>query len=521
MPLDIACLRGSTSALDTLSWSTDYRHYGSISNAVASSLLKAVAQFTPKSLPRVLGDAKAYDITTDLALVCRLALDLSNNTKPRYDRMASPLLAFLDSDSVIDHLPRIRIWHHPPDGHLWITSRKTVRRWVAYGHAFSIGNHDDILNRNYLLEDHLRASPRPVVNWSTNLFSWKEPDPTIANSTDLAKCLSDDFDTLISEQLSLKRALMIRLKRLSKLLIHYHLEKAAMDYSKIKKAVGHRKLGCRLLSGTPKHIGRLTAFLYQESDRPVVRFAHGGERAFYMDNEWAMSELVNCDIYYAHSTGEARALEKRIRNGTIAASSQAANVEFRSLGSDRHRRIYKEGKRPQHSCRTGQVMYVAGGYLGEALADFASRKPPDILYLDWQISLLKDLRALGYKIITKLHPRGVMPDNSLLAPYSDKVIRGFFDPFEHEVDCLIFDFAGSAFFDALASHHGVVLADTHIRPFDESTKPHLSKRCKIVNVFQDDRGRFRISQDGLDNAIAEASQDAGCSTSFYENYVDQ
>jgi len=520
-PLDIASLRDSPATLNELSWHTNYQDYTAISNAITAHVLQAVLQFQQNTLPRILGDAKAYDIITDLALICRLGLDLNNNPTPHYSPTDSPLLAFLDTGKALNNLPRIRVWHHPPDNTIWPKIKKTAKRWITHGQAIAVAKHDDILNRNYLLSEYLTLHPSPQIDWPANLFSWREPSLARTKFNDLTICLGETFNSLIAENLPVKASLLKRLNQLGTLLIHYHVGKAGLDYTIISRSTRRRALGLRLLSGTPKHVGRLTSFLYQQDARPVVRFAHGGERAFYVDNEWAVAELVNCDRYYTHSTGEAHAIKKRIANREIAGSSHANTIEFISHGSGRHRHIYKNGQNRTLGSRKRQALYVAGGYLGEALADFASRKPPDILYLDWQVSLLKELRSLGFHITTKLHPRGVIPNRTFLEPYSDKVITGFFDPLDHEVDFLIFDFAGSAFFDALASHHNIILADTTVRPFDKTTKPDLLKRCKIVTASQDDRGRFRVSRDDLGNAIEATSDNAGCPPDFYNNYIAQ
>ncbi|MBT06351.1 MAG: hypothetical protein CMM32_05470 [Rhodospirillaceae bacterium] len=520
-PLDIASLRDGTAALNELSWHTNYHDYSAISNAITTRVLQAILQFQKSTLPRILGDAKAYDIITDLAFICRLGLDLNNNPTPRYSPRESPLLAFLDTGNTLNNLSRIRVWHHPPDSTIWPRIKKTAKRWITHGQAIAVAKHDDILNRNYLLSDYLTLHPGRQVDWPANLFSWREPSQGRTKFNDLTICLTETFNSLVSENLPVKALLLKRLKQLGNLLIHYHLGKAGLDYTIISRSTRRRALGLRLLSGTPKHLGRLTSFLYQQDARPVIRFAHGGERAFFVDNEWAVAELVNCDKYYTHSTGEAHAIKKRIANREIAGSPQANTIKFLSNGSSRHRHIYENGQKRRHGSKTRQALYVAGGYLGEALADFASRKPPDVLYLDWQVSLLKELRSLGYRITTKLHPRGIMPNRSLLEPYSDRVITGFFDPLDHEVDFLIFDFAGSAFFDALASHHNIILADTTIRAFDKTTKPDLLKRCKIVSASQDDRGRFRVSRDDLGNAIESTSDNTGCPPDFYKNYIAQ
>ena len=163
-------------------------------------------------------------------------------------------------------------------------------------------------------------------------------------------------------------------------------------------------------------------------------------------------------------------------------------------------------------------MYVAGGYLGEWLGDFPSRKPPDVLYFDWQIWLLQALRSRGLHVVTKIHPRGVLNEAQLLRRYSDDIVDGYFDIEADDVDCYLFDFAGTAFFDALASNCGVVLVDMGVRPRDAKSFEDLHQRCEIVECTLAEGNRFRADPDALAEAVECASTAQSWPDSFFETY---
>ena len=163
-------------------------------------------------------------------------------------------------------------------------------------------------------------------------------------------------------------------------------------------------------------------------------------------------------------------------------------------------------------------MYVAGGYLGELAGDFPTRKPPDPLYFEWQVWLLRTLHNQGHRVITKVHPKGVLREARLLEAFSDSIETGTFDPNEHQVDCYIYDFAGTAFFDSLASTTGVVLIDMGVRPFDQRAFADLAARCPIVHCQLDERNRFRADPAALREAVERAASLGAGPDEFFRRY---
>jgi hypothetical protein len=278
-------------------------------------------------------------------------------------------------------------------------------------------------------------------------------------------------------------------------------------------------MGSILLSGTPKHLGRLAGWLYRRDGQTTIRCAHGGERAFFVDFEWGLAELPDCDIYYTHGKGEREALERRIVNATIATASQGGSVSFQSIGSPHHQNIYDRVTNYRHATRTGEILYVAGAYLGEAFGTFPNIKPPDTLYLDWQINLLQKLKQLGYKVTLKSHPGGIISNEKLLSRYTDNLVKGTFDPTISKADCFLFDFAGTAFVDTLASGKPMVLVDMGVRPFDTTTFEDLSSRCPVIPAAVNEDGKFRVSVEKLGNAIAQSIEiDAESFSDFHKNF---
>ncbi len=118
----------------------------------------------------------------------------------------------------------------------------------------------------------------------------------------------------------------------------------------------------------------------------------------------------------------------------------------------------------------------------------------------------------------KPHPAGIAHERRFLAPYTDGEIQGIFDPAHVSADAFIFDFAGTAFFDAMATDIPMIYADTGVRPFDETVRDDFISRCPIAPAMRDERGRFRIERDGLGEALARAMDMDTCPPGFHDRY---
>ena len=100
----------------------------------------------------------------------------------------------------------------------------------------------------------------------------------------------------------------------------------------------------------PKRIGRMLGQLYQAEGRAVYRFAHRGERAFFDDDHWGLSELSFCDLYVTHSKGEAASLQRRLDDGRLIHLGQS-KPRFAGLGSKAHQALFVRARRTADSYR--------------------------------------------------------------------------------------------------------------------------------------------------------------------------
>ena len=509
-------------ALADLDWPSPYDAYHTLSRYLIGSLLTTIRALDPGDDAAAVIRAKAYDVITDLAFVTRLAFDIANARREDrvllYDARTSPMLAYLDTGGDPAKSPILRIWHHPVDRRWKTRSRKALRRTRSHLRA-RLTDHDriDVHNRNNLVNTVLGSGQDAPIDWPVTNLDWtdghKVPPILTESVAELARSYTGTITHFIGDA-----ALHRTLSALGQHLISHHIAKCWADFEILERHMRTRPMGNALISGTPKHLGRLTGWLYRRNGRPVIRCAHGGERVFFTDYEWGLAEFPYCDIYYAHSAGERDALENRLSSGATALVEPDKPIAFRTLGSPHHRSLLERSKARRRRATTGTIVYVAGGYLGEQFGDFPSRKPPDILYLDWQIDLIRALKKLGYRVVAKLHPAGIAGDARYLAHYADAILEGRFDPSSVSADAFVFDFAGTAFFDALATDIPVVFADMAIRPFDPITRADLSARCPIIPVWRDARGRFRVDRNHLGEAIENTINAETCPPGFHDRY---
>jgi len=508
--------------LDNLVWPTDYDAYHTLSRTLIDSLVETIRALDPGDDAAAVTRAKTYDIITDLAFIARLAFDIANTRRAgrelNFDAKASPMLAFLVAGGDPAQSPVLRVWHHPVDLRARTRLRKGLRRARSHQRAMMAGaDRIDVHNRNNLANNLLNAEQRPAVDWPVTNLDWGHGHDVAPSLTESVAEIGRTYARVIAQFID-DPALRETLGALGHHLISLHLAKSWSDFKTFEKHIQARPMGTMLVSGTPKHLGRLAGWLYRRAGRPVIRCAHGGERVFFADYEWGLAEFPDCDTYYAHSAGERDALAQRLSAGATALVEPELSIDFRTLGSPHHQTLLDRSRTLRRREQTGTIVYVAGGYLGEKFGDFPNRKPPDILYLDWQIGLIRTLKSLGYRVAVKLHPAGIAREARYLAQYADAVIEGMFDPAATTADAFVFDFAGTAFFDTLATDAPMLFADMAVRPFDQTVYADLSARCPIVPAARDAHGRFWIDRDRLGETLAGAIESETCPPGFHDRY---
>ena len=147
-----------------------------------------------------------------------------------------------------------------------------------------------------------------------------------------------------------------------------------------------------------------------------------------------------------------------------------------------------------------RVMYVSTAYYGfHQVYPPVSRSAP--LYFDWQIRLLELLKSFPIDLTCKPHPEGLFADPPMLAPYA-AVNDVRFETALVGADVLVYDYPASTTLSVgLCSDRPIVLIDHGSMRFNESIRPHIEKRCRIVRAEFDLRNRLVVSRNELAHAI--------------------
>ncbi len=524
--LDLTALAGSADdvALDGIYWPTPYGAYDVLSTDLVDAIVAAGRASATTAEREAAIEAKLYDMVTDLGLIARLAIDLTNSRKaaltPLYDSENSGWLRFLDQGATDARKALgVRAWNfRKPPGAVSELKRR-VKRWRAdiLSGLLPTTERFDVLSRNTLLDEYFNQHEPRQVDVSPNYRDWSAPNTLAASVDGMTAAIVDAFAGTLDTATNGDSKLAMSATFLATAVIGYHLTQALCDLPRVCKFVSAQRAGAMLAGGTPKYIGRLIAWQYRKLGRSVTRFAHGGERAFYDDYPWSLAELPSCDRYICHGRGETTYIRNRLADGrTVRAGPE--DIELLSYGSQKHQALRTEAQRQVRQSRSGTVMYVAGGYLGERLGDFPSRKPPDVIYFEWQRWLLKTLQSAGFRVVVKPHPKGVLREAELLRPFCDELVDGDFSPNGHDADCYLFDFAGAAFFDALASNKGIVLTDMGVRPRDPHSFDDLQLRCEVVPCSLNERNLFRAETNSLLEAVENAAAAEVWPESFFQTY---
>ena len=286
--------------------------------------------------------------------------------------------------------------------------------------------------------------------------------------------------------------------------------------NKIKKI----KTGKMLLSGTPKTTGKILGWYYLDNSKDVYRFSHGGcEWGFFEDYHNGFHEFVNCTKYYMHSKKEAESFIRRIKDDKLADNMSGNKVIFDTNRSQKYKNIIESCK-IKTKTTDKRLIYVTTAYIGDEIPMYPSMKLEESKYLEWQIWLLESLKKRGWEVKTKIHPKGTFDQGGFLEQFCSGVIRGRFDPRTNDAIqdnvCHLFDMVGTAFGESLAFSADTILIHDGLRTFDAESKKAIETRCKIIDNYVDENGKYRVDLDKLEKLLL--SKPLELTDEFVENY---
>ena len=501
IPLDIPSFDQKN--IKDFRWPVSYDEYDYLSYGFVDNALKILENQNGDI--KIALTCKLSDILIDICHVARQAIEIQSIKNAGFDiiyceKSSTRVNYLLGKNSIVLRNTRKNLFKKNLLIYLQYLKRVLSNTTSPTAHGYHA------MGFNYLMKEWIEAENIDTANILVDFYINGAP----VKNEKLCNDISHMFNNALRNRYDFKYPVDSAIKEI----ISHHLEQALGDIDFIKRSKLNRSLRKGLVSGTPKYKGRLLSWYVQDQGKKVIRYAHGGERVFYKDYVWPIAELPYCSEYFLHSQTEANKVAERIGNGAYATTPEMKNIQFNSRGSDKHQRICKNSVEPE---KNKTLVYVSGVYLGDIAPNFPAFKVPDSPYFDFQIRLLKFLRNEGWHIIIKPHPKGVYNPTELLQPYADEVIIAPFNPNMFKAEIFLFDFAGTAFFDTLASKQRTTLLNLGNRPFDKSEYTNLEKRCSIYNCGFDEYGRIDLNKDAILQAIKSAPK--GKSIDFIERYA--
>ena len=271
----------------------------------------------------------------------------------------------------------------------------------------------------------------------------------------------------------------------------------------------------KLLGGTPQILGRVLNSIYNSNQKKVIRFSHGGERVFFNDKLWILSELINSTEYYTHGKPEKISVENKIKK-LPEKLRKLMPTKIKTLGSRKHQIIFESTKRLNSEIKK-KLIFIPGCFLGERLLHNPFFKPSDIFLADYIAAFVNQINGLGYEIVIKAHPGGIQQDN-FYNSLGVRIFRNTFNLRSYNNSILAFDFAGTAFMDALSSNFPIILINNGARSFSNLILPDLEKRCEIIKpYFSNNNIRFKNKDIklALKNTIEKSRNFESFSSKFF------
>lgn len=499
--------------------------YLDIERAISTMMLSLLRDLAPGSYANTAFNAIFTELHHDLYLILKVIVDVhySRTCDMRViaDENSHPISALLldqvDMGEGWMECMRSTIIDARVDAPASNTLKNSARRWKSFieMRISPRSGRMDIHNQSPILDEYIAKANPPSVLIRADAWKWPTVATGVSELDDLVSAVVEGFQVLASNY-DVDKTMLLRARTLSRFFADERLQAAFAGTSFIETLGLDRIAGDALAGGTPKLEGRLLNFLYRSMGRKVWRFAHGGDRAFFNDRLWPVKEFIYADKYFVHGVGEAEAFRKRMDNsdGTI---SQDMKPEFVALGSAKHQRIW-ERTHPKVDRKGLKAVFVGGSFLAEKSMALPETKLPDPQLADLQMWVVRTLSEAGIDIEVKAHAGGLARLGKVGIPFGVDVRTGRFDPVSDDADVYVFDYAGSAFFDAIASSKGVVVLDMGNRPIADETREDLEARCEIVAGYYDDYGRPRFNVDELVSAVNRAAEGEGCPEWFARKY---
>lgn len=284
----------------------------------------------------------------------------------------------------------------------------------------------------------------------------------------------------------------------------FYLSRAMRDIS--RKALKFKPDTVLLSDTGASYINRIAGLKIREAGGRVIRFDHGGERAFHSDRWWGINELVFCDEFVTFSPIGAETLQKKIRAKdiyTLLDEPEKLEISSCTYRFDDIFNIVEEKHGTGKSIE--KVMLVPVGFQGE-FNGIPSSLVHDVPYADMQIRLIRALKDSGYEVLYKFAPK---VSSGYIFPVENlevQRVEGFLSDCLDMADAFIFTYVGTAFCEALCTEKPVLLLQASpYRRMGEKERKELYSSCRAMDCTYDESNRIVFDAEKLKKMLIPMS----------------
>lgn len=354
------------------------------------------------------------------------------------------------------------------------------------------------ISENKLLRQAAAKTPiRLDVRYAQSLFRSFAPDEDGAVDRDRAMAAAEALAGLLAHD-GIAEDIAIRQRQLC---LHTATDlclRAARDLSAARNARLPRNLWAGTAGPWPNRVISLEVL---RRGGTVRRFDHGGGRGLNRFPAWpVVLDLCLSTTFVMASQG----LADRLRaQGVDKMMPQDKAIEIASGDGDpsfAHLPAAFTRKRPSRP----RVLYAPG--LLRGLKQTVPAQMPDVLYLDWQYRLIKQLQKLPIDLVCRPHPNMRALGSLRTQPIAD-LIEPSPVPFESslpEVDVVLLDQPHSTtFYSAICTDRPIALIDFRTPYFDTAATELIDARCRIIPAGFDARNRPMVDLQAVAAALLD------------------
>ncbi len=236
---------------------------------------------------------------------------------------------------------------------------------------------------------------------------------------------------------------------------------------------------------------RVIGLWAKENGSKVIRFAHGASSCFFNESDapsWIIELAPTSDFIFPTKKFCDFVIKSRRWN------TKKFGVKF-DYGNGNKDLLISDSK---PSINKPRVLYVGG--LLRNNTQVLSPNIIDLVYFDWQFSLLRVLEDLKFDFESIIHPQSNIP--RALNPINSFDANINFEDILDQFDVLIFDyFKSTTFVKSLCSNKKIIFIDVGGNSMNTFFKDKVKERCIYIDPHIDKFNRIRVGKNFLRDAI--------------------